>query len=111
MSHQIRLERTVDVGVHTVLATAEAIPMADYAGGILHVPTGATTANLTFFVSGEKAGTYTQLYDSAATPAAVAFTGVAASRSYHLPAACGQAAWLKIVTSTGTGTWSITLKS
>jgi hypothetical protein len=66
------------------IATAAAIPFGSYAGGILHIVSGAGVT-LSFYGAVKEGGTRVQIYDS--SNAAVART-VATGRAYAIPDEC-----------------------
>ena len=99
---------TFNVSVHNTLGSAVSVPFGSFRRALLNVPTGASSATVTFYASGSESGTFQQIYDSSGSAVSLA---VVADRSYDLPAAVEAAEWLKIVTSTGTGTGTISAKS
>ena len=91
---------TFNVSVHNTLGSAVSVPFGSFRRALLHVPTGASSATVTFYASGSESGTFQQIYDSSGSAVSLA---VVADRSYDLPAAVEAAEWLKIVTSTALG--------
>lgn len=80
----------------TSISTTEEIPVGDFSGGTVHVPTGSSITSLTYWAATELGGTYLALYTSVPTPVAVTQT-VSGAKSYDLPAACFGCVGLKIV--------------
>src|SRR5688500_16800659 len=102
-----RFPNSLSVLLDSTLADSEAIPLGDFAGGLVSIPTGSSITSLTFYASDSKAGTYRQIFDAA--NAAVSRT-VAAARAYALPDECFAVRWLKMVPNAD-GTVVVTLKS
>ena len=99
MSEITRLSNTLSsVTVDTVLADCKAFPFSGYAGARVLIPSGSSITSLTFHESVTESGTFVACYDdTATTPVALALTGVAASKSYPIPAKLYGARWLKMV--------------
>lgn len=98
------------VTVDTTLADSKAIPFSNYTSGRIYIPAGSSITSLTFHDSPTEDGTYLASYDdTATTPVALALTGLAASRSYPIPAKMFGAAWIKMVPNAD-GTVAIVLK-
>jgi hypothetical protein len=100
--------RTVrfDVTLTASLATTPDIGYADFAGGMVHVPTGSSITSLTWYTSHDGT-TYIAAQDS--TGVAVTQT-VAAAKSYPIPDALFGAGKLKCVANAG-GAVYLTFKS
>ena len=104
-----RMDACQTVTIATSEGSAEVINFKEFAGGILHVPSGAqASATLTFYTAPTESGTYTQLYDSSGAIE----LGVSAGTSVALPSELFGSLWFKIVASAVNATvdWELTLK-
>lgn len=79
------------------LATTPEIPFTEFAGGRIYIPSGSSITALTFYDAPVPGGTFLPSYDDAATPAAIAWTGLTAGRSYLIPPKLFGAGAIKIV--------------
>lgn len=86
-----------DVGIEDSVANSTTLDMRVFADGILHIPAGWTTCNLTYYSFNDVAAAWRPLYDSANV--AVTQTGIAASTAVQMPSACFAVALLRIVSS------------
>ena len=101
-----RLSRQQGVTVATAVADSEEILFGNYSMGMVHVPSGSTITQLTWYDAPVRGGTYLTSYD--ADGVAVTQTVVAA-RSYPIPLALAGAVALKIV-GDAEGSVDVTLK-
>jgi len=92
------------------LGTTAEIPFTEFAGGRIYIPAGSSITALTFWDAPVPGGTFLPSYDDAATPAALAWTGLTAGRSYLIPPKLFAAGAIKIVVNTA-GTVYISRKS
>jgi len=94
------------VTLYTAVASCQAIPVVDMAGGVVSM--GTTSSNVSalhVYASDSEDGTYARLYDSAGSPANVTLSASTAdSRAYALPDAVFGAHWIKLASSTTNST-------
>lgn len=81
------------------MGASEEIYMDSYSGGLILIPSGASTTSLTFYVSSDYGKTWNQVFNASA--AAVSRT-VAATRACAIPDECFAATRLKIVGNAAT---------
>jgi hypothetical protein len=94
------------VTLYTAVASCQAIPVVDMAGGIVSM--GTTSSNVSalhVYASDSEDGTYARLHDSVGSPANVTLNAsTAVSQAYALPDAVFGAHWIKLASSTTNST-------
>jgi len=83
--------------LNTAEGTTPEIPFTEFAGGRIYIPADSSITALTFWDAPVPGGTFLPSYDDAATPAAIAWTGLTAGRSYLIPPKLFAAGAIKIV--------------
>ena len=83
-------------------AITEAIPVHEYAGGLVTIPAAWTAANLGFQVSDTEAGTYVKVKDKAGDPVQVESITTNASFCYEIPPEIFGAHYLKLWSKSST---------
>jgi len=106
MPEQIRLPDVVKAKLTNSLSTTPAIPMHDYAGLHLAVPTGYSSTQITVYVSDENDGTFQVLVDADGSDVV---RTIAATKTYDFPIAIFAAHWMKFVTNADDSTKTVTL--
>jgi len=110
-----RKSKSYDVTLHTAVASCEAVPMVDMAGGIASMGTVSSSAEaLHVYVSDEEAGSYVRLHDNVGSPANITLQpSTADGKAYALPDAAFASQYIKLVSgdtnSTGV-TVTVTMK-
>lgn len=99
-----RFSRSAAVTITNDAATTPEIPFHEASGGRIHIPTGSAITALTFYDAADLGGPYLASYDSAASPAAITISPVAAARSYPMPTDLFGARMLRIVGTFSAGT-------
>ena len=90
-----RLSTTIaSLTVATAVADSEEVNFGGYAGGTVFIPSGATTALLTYYAAEKPGGTYLALYDK---EVAAVTQVVSAAKAYQLPEAVFGCRAIKIV--------------
>lgn len=99
--------KTLVITGNQLLASSAPINFANFSGGGVLVPSGASATSLTFHVATTKDGTYHALYDSDGAEAVVT---VAAGKAYPIPTDAFGFPWLKAVANADGDEIEVTLK-
>lgn len=101
-----RKSKSYPITLYTAVASCQAIPCVDMAGGVVSCGTMSSNASaFHIYASDSEDGTYARLYDFAGSPANVSLQpSTASSTSYSLPDAAFGAFYIKLVSGTTNST-------
>lgn len=101
-----RKTKAYTVTLYTAVASCQAIPGIDMAGGVVSCGTMSSNASaLHLYASDSEDGTYARLYDYAGSPANITLQpSTADSRAYSMPDAAFGAHYIKLVSSSTNST-------
>jgi len=96
---RIRLNASKTATIAAGVALSDAIPFAEFAGAVVHMPAAWTAASIGFHVSSTLAGTYTPLYDDDGN--LVQIDSPAVDQSYTFPDAVFPCMFIKLWSQDG----------
>lgn len=101
-----RKSKSYTVTLYTAVASCQAIPMADMAGGMVSMGTmNSNSVALNLYASDSEDGTYRQMHDFTGSPANITLQpSTSVGKAYSLPDAAFGAQWIKLVSSTTNST-------
>jgi hypothetical protein len=94
-----RKSKFYSVTLYTAVASCDAMPMVDMAGGVCSMGTvSSSSVALHVYASDSENGDFVRLYDSAGSPANITLQpSTADGKAYALPDAAFGAQWIKLV--------------